>query len=291
MDKILKTLIFDGEISVSVISSTDMVNESINIHKLSPVCAAALGRTMTVCTFMASNLKNDGDRLYVTIKGDGAGGSITVCGNKDLDMRGSIDNPQVDLPLKPNGKLDVGGCVGTKGRITVVRSMGLKEPYSGSSGLVTGEIAEDFTAYYAISEQQPTAIALGVKIGKDLKCIGAGGVVLQAMPGASVENLEKAEKIIHGLDNISTLISELGANGVMEKYFGTTKFDTYYPKYNCLCSRDSIERVLISLGKEELHEIIKERGKVEVGCQFCNKVYTFNEDDVNNLFIESENKE
>ena len=284
MNKLLKTIIFNNEITMSVLDTTDMVNEAIRIHKLSPVCAAALGRTLTICTFMSSTLKNKKDKLSVTVNGNGLGGKITVCGNGNLDMRGSIDNPQVDIPLRADGKLNVGACVGTNGRLTVVRSMGLKEPYSGSSRLVTGEIAEDFTAYYALSEQQPTAIALGVKIGKDLTCVGAGGVIIQALPGASEENLIKAEEIMQGLKNVSTLIEEEGAEGVLKELFGDITYNEYHPKYNCLCSKEYIEGVLISLGKTELEDIIKKEGSVKVSCQFCNTTYEFNEEDVSKLF-------
>jgi len=146
MNKLLKTIILENQITLSVLETTDMVNDAIKYHNLSPVCAAALGRTLTACTFMASGLKNQSDKLSVTINGGGPGGKITVCGNGQLAMRGFIDNPQVDLPLRADGKLNVGGLVGKNGRLTVVRSMGLKEPYSGSCQLVTGEIAEDFTA-------------------------------------------------------------------------------------------------------------------------------------------------
>ena len=284
MNKLLKTLILDNQLTLAVLDTTEMVNDAIKIHKLSPVCAAALGRTLTVATFMSSNLKNEIDKLSVTIAGNGVGGKITVCGNGNLDMRGYIDNPQVDLPLRKDGKLDVGSCVGKEGRLTITRSMGLKEPYSGSSRLVTGEIAEDFTAYYALSEQQPTAIALGVKIGKDLTCVGAGGVIIQALPGASEENLIKAEEIMKGLKNVSSLIEEKGAEGVLKSLFGDISYNEYNPKYNCLCSKKYIEGVLISLGKAELEDIIKKEGLVKVSCQFCNTTYEFNEEDVSKLF-------
>ncbi len=284
MNKLLKTLVFDNQLSLSVLDTTEMVNDAIKIHNLTPLTAAALGRTLTICTFMSSGLKNQTDKLSVTVAGDGVGGKITVCGNGDLQMRGVIDNPQADLPLRADGKLDVGGCVGKNGRLTVIKSMGLKDPYSGSARLVTGEIAEDFTSYYALSEQQPTAIALGVKIGKDLSCVGAGGVILQALPFAEEENLIKAEKIIGELKNISTQIEELGAEGVLEKYFGKVKYDIYNPEYKCLCSREYIEGVLISLGKAELEDIIEKEGAVKVGCQFCNKEYVFNKADVEKLF-------
>ncbi len=284
MDKLLKTIVFDNQITLSVLDTTDMVNEAIRVHNLSPVCAAALGRTLTVCTFMSSNLKNQKDKLSVTVKGDGLGGKITVCGNGNLDMRGFIDNPQIDLPLRADGKLNVGACVGKNGRLTVIRSMGLKEPYTGSSELISGEIAEDFTAYYAFSEQQPTAMALGVKIGTEGKCVGAGGVIVQALPGATDEALFLAEEIVKDCKNISTLIEEKGAEWVVKELFFTDKFDTYCPKYKCLCSREYIEKVLISLGKNELKDILKNEGEIKVNCEFCDKEYKFNDKDIEELF-------
>ena len=284
MNKLLKTIVFDNEITLSVLDTTDMVNEAIRIHKLSPLSAAALGRTLTVCTFMSSNLKNRGDKLSVTVKGDGVGGKITVCGNGDLNMRGFIDNPQADLPLRPDGKLNVGGCVGKNGRLTVVRSMGLKDPYTGSSELVSGEIAEDFTAYYAFSEQQPTAMALGVKIGTDGKCVGAGGVIVQALPGASDNSLFLAEQITKDCANVSTLIEQHGAEWIVKELFFTDKYTEYNPEYKCLCSREYIEEVLISLGKAEPNDIIEKEGSIKVDCQFCDKVYEFTQADVDKFF-------
>lgn len=284
MNKLFKSLIFNNELTLSVLETTDMVNDAIKIHGLSPLAAAALGRTLTVGTFMSSDLKNEREKLSITIAGNGAGGKITVCGNGNLDMRGAIDNPLVELPLRADGKLDVGGCVGKKGRLTVVKSMGLKEPYSGSSELITGEIAEDFTAYFAFSQQIPTAIALGVKIGTDCTCVGAGGVIIQALPFASAESLSKAEEIMSNLKNVSTLIQNGGAEGVIKDFFGDVKYEKYYPKYNCLCDRQTIESVLISLGKNELEDILKKEGKIKVDCQFCDKVYEFDKSDVDGLF-------
>ena len=284
MNKLLKSLIFNNEISMSVLDTTDMVNDAISIHNLTPLTAAALGRTLTVCTFMASNLKSEKDKLSVTVAGDGVGGKITVCGNGNLDMRGFIDNPSADLPLRSDGKLDVGGCVGKNGRLTVVRSMGLKEPYSGSAKLVSGEIAEDFTAYYALSEQQPTAIALGVKIGTNGRCVGAGGVVMQAMPGASDAAICMAEDVMSQLKNVSTLVEEVGAEGIIDKFIGEVNFTEYHPRYKCLCEKSYIEKVLISLGRNELDDIIKKEGSITVDCQFCNKKYVFNADDVERFF-------
>ena len=284
MNKLLKFLTFNKEISVSVLETTDMVNDAISIHKLSPVCAAALGRTMTVSTFMSSNLKSQKDKLYVTVAGDGLGGKISVCGNGELQMRGTIENPQVDIPLNDKGKLDVALCVGKNGRITITKSMGLKEPYSGSAKIVTGEIAEDFTSYYALSEQIPTAIALGVKIGKQLTCVGAGGVIIQALPFASEKSLQMAEDIMKKLSSVSTLIEKGGAEGIVKEFFGEVDYQTYYPKYQCLCSRDNIERILISLGKEELQKILEEEKTIKVNCEFCGKTYEFNQEEIDKLF-------
>lgn len=282
MNKLYKALIYNNQLTLSVLDTTDMVNEAIRIHGLSPLAAAALGRTLTICTFMSSNLKSDEDKLSVTVAGNGVGGKITVCGNGKLNMRGFIDNPNAELPLRADGKLDVGGCVG-KGRLTVVRSMGLKEPYSGSAELVTGEIAEDFTAYYAYSEQTPTAIALGVRIGKDLKCVGAGGVIIQALPGASDEVLFMAEDVMSQLGSVSSLIETIGAEGIIDKHFGDIHYEKYQPEYKCLCSREYIEQLLVSLGKAELYDIIEKEGNITVDCQFCDKKYVFDKKDVDEL--------
>lgn len=284
MNKLLKGLIYNDNLTLSVLDTTEMVNKAIKIHNLTPLTAAALGRTLTVSTFMASNLKNDGDKLSVVVAGDGVGGKITVCGNGNLCMRGVIDNPEATLPLRADGKLDVGGCVGRNGRITVTKSMGLKEPYSGSSKLVTGEIAEDFTAYYAYSEQMPTAIALGVKIGKTGKCVGAGGVIIQALPFATEEDLVKAENVMKNFSNISTLIEEKGAEGVLKEYFGDIEYREYNPKYKCLCNRNYVKGILTSLGEKEVNDIIEKEGSVKVSCQFCNKEYLFGKEDADKLF-------
>lgn len=284
MNKLLKGLIYNDNLTLSVLDTTEMVNKAIKIHNLTPLTAAALGRTLTVSTFMASNLKNDGDKLSVVVAGDGVGGKITVCGNGNLCMRGVIDNTEATLPLRADGKLDVGGCVGRNGRITVTKSMGLKEPYSGSSKLVTGEIAEDFTAYYAYSEQMPTAIALGVKIGKTGKCVGAGGVIIQALPFATEEDLVKAENVMKNFSNISTLIEEKGAEGVLKEYFGDIEYQEYNPKYKCLCNRNYVKGILTSLGEKEVNDIIEKEGSVKVSCQFCNKEYVFDKEEADKLF-------
>ena len=280
MGKIYKTLIFDGQISLSVSDTTDVVNEAIRLHKLTPVTAAALGRTLTVTAFMASQLKGEDERLSVTISGNGAGGKIIAAADSKLNVRGAIDNPSVDLPLKANGKLDVGGVVGNSGYITVVKNLGLKEPYVGRSELISGEIGEDFAAYYAYSEQQPTAIAVGVLI-KNEKCIGAGGVIIQPLPDCTEENLVKAENLVNNFADVSKQISEAGAEGIIEKYFKGYDFNAFDVRYKCNCSDEYVQKVLITLGEKELYDAIEKDGKIEVCCQFCDKKYVYYKKDVN----------
>lgn len=279
MGKIYKTLIFDGQISLSVLDTTDVVNEAIRLHKLTPVCAAALGRTLTVTAFMASQLKGEDERLSVTINGNGAGGKIIAAADSELNVRGAIDNPTIDLPLKANGKLDVGGVVGNSGYITVVKNLGLKEPYVGRSELVSGEIGEDFAAYYAYSEQQPTAIAVGVLI-KNERCIGAGGVIMQPLPDCTEENLVKAENLVNKFSDVSKQISETGVERIIEKYFKGYDFNAFDVRYKCNCSDEYVRKVLITLGEKELYDAIEKDGKIEVCCQFCDKKYVYYKNDV-----------
>ena len=285
MGKIYKTLIYDGQISLSVLDTTDVVNKAIELHGLTPLCAAGLGRALTVASFMAASLKDENEKLSVTIDGNGLGGKIVVCADGNLNVRGSIVNPHADLPLKPNGKLDVGGLVGNEGTITVVKNLGLKEPYVGKCKLVSGEIGEDFAAYYAYSEQQPTAIAVGVLVKND-KCIGAGGVILQPLPDCAEENIGKAEKLIAEFSDVSRKINEIGIDGIIKKYFDEYEFTKYETQYKCGCSREYVDKVLIALGKKELSDIIEKDGKIEVCCEFCDKKYVYGQKDVEELFGE-----
>lgn len=285
MGKIYKTLIYDGQISLSVLDTTDVVNKAIELHGLTPLCAAGLGRALTVASFMAASLKDENEKLSVTIDGNGVGGKIVVCADGNLNVRGSIVNPHADLPLKPNGKLDVGGLVGNEGTITVVKNLGLKEPYVGKCKLVSGEIGEDFAAYYAYSEQQPTAIAVGVLVKND-KCIGAGGVILQPLPDCAEENIGKAEKLIAEFSDVSRKINEIGIDGIVKKYFDEYEFTKYETQYKCGCSKEYVDKVLIALGKKELSDIIEKDGKIEVCCEFCDKKYVYGQKDVEELFGE-----
>ncbi len=283
MDKLLKGVTENGFLSVTLIEETKVVNTAIKLHNLNPLTAAALGRTLIASTFMASELKSESDRLSVTVAGDGVGGKVIVSAGSDLKVRGYIENPDAELPLKQNGKLDVASLIGN-GRITVVRSTGLKGSYTGTSKIISGELAEDFAYYYAVSEQQPTAMALGVKTSAGGVCLGAGGVIIQALPGATDEILTRAENKIAEFSNISELIRIHGIDGVKEKYFSDVTFDERIPAYECICSKEYIDSIIISLGKSEAEDILKEQGKIEIKCEYCNKKYVYGKKDTEELF-------
>lgn len=288
MDVLKKAVIKNGEISLTVIESTEIVNKAIKYHDLTPLTAAVLGRTMTAALFAASFLKSDEDKLSVTVSGDGAGGHVIVSVDGKLRVRGYIDNPRAELPLNKIGKLDVAGCVG-KGKITVVRSTGLKDPYTGTSEIISGELAEDFAYYYAVSEQTPTAMALGVKVNGAGVCVGAGGVIMQTLPGASDESITACEKLMADFKDVSSKIQNGGASGIVNEYFGGESFTDFYPEYKCICSDEYIKSIILSLGKAEADDIVKENGKIEVKCQYCDKKYEYYQKDVDELFLKGKN--
>ena len=282
-DAILRALIYDGEVSLAVADTTKLVGEAIRIHHLSPLSAAALGRTLTVAAYMCSSLKAERGALSVTIKGDGVGGTVCVSGDAQLHMRGYIDEPNADLPPNAAGKLDVGSCIGRHGTLTVVRDDGDNRPFVGTTELVSGEIGEDFAAYFTYSEQLPTAIAVGVRIGKEGDCLGAGGVFLQPMPGASEQSIRRAEEAIARFGAVSSLLEKMTAEELLRTYFGEVHFYTKKPEYKCNCSRNYIEGLLSAMGEEELRAIIGQEGKIEVHCHYCNTDHIFTEADVEQL--------
>lgn len=286
-DVILRGLIYNEEVSLAVADTTALVNEEIRIHGLSPLSAAALGRTLTVAAYMCSSLKTEGSALSVTIKGDGVGGPIYVSGDRLLHMRGYIDNPQAALPPNALGKLDVGGCVGRNGYLSVVRDDGENRPFVGTTPLVSGEIGEDFAAYFAYSEQLPTAIAVGVKISREGSCLGAGGVFLQPLPGASEESIQKAEEAIGQFGAVSSLLQEMSAETLAEKYFGNVTFYKLKPEYKCNCSRNYIEGILAAMGEEELRSVVAEQGKISVHCHYCNTDYEFSPEEAEEIIKRS----
>ncbi|MBE7090369.1 MAG: Hsp33 family molecular chaperone HslO [Clostridiales bacterium] len=283
MDELLRGVCFDGKIAFAVLKTTQTVNRAIQIHALSPTAAAAVGRTLTGTAFMATSLKNERDALTVTVAGGGPIGRIIACANSSLEVRVTVDNPAVDLPPNALGKLDVRGAVGTQGKITVVKSLGLKEPYVGSCNIVSGEIAQDFAAYYTYSEQQPTAIALGVLVNKDGTCHGAGGVVFQPMPDAEDEHIKKVEELLPRLSKVSSMFENMSAKEVLFDLLGEISYEAYPVSYVCPCSREHFIRGVATLGKQEVETMLIEDGEIRVTCDFCRQEYVYGREDFQTL--------
>ena len=269
-----------GLVRVSFIDSRDIVQTAFDIHKTTPTATAALGRTLTMAALIGSGMKSEEDTVSVILKGDGPLGSIVCTADGKGAVKGCVANPAADLPLKKNGKLDVGGALG-RGTLSVTMDLGLKEPYSGQVPLVTGEIAEDFTYYYAKSQQIPTAVALGVLVDKDYSVKQAGGLFIQLMPGCDDETAALIEKNVAELDSITEMLSAGDHydlimarvfSGLFYKYLDDCRYE-----YRCDCSREKIERALISLGEKELCSMMEEDHGAQVTCRFCPNVYEFSE--------------
>ena len=287
-DVLKRYLAYDANVRVIVTNVTKMVSDARNIHSLSNVATASLGRVLIASTMMSSKLKDIDNRITVKLKGDGPLGSIVVCGNKSLKMKGYVANPSVNLPLKSNGKLDVSKAVG-KGDLTVIKDIGLKEPYIGCSKIISGEIAEDFAYYFVTSEQTPCAIALGVNIAKDNTVDMAAGYIIEPLPDCDEKIIDIIENITTNISSITNLMLDLGnIDDVAKTISGDNNIkciDEEYPVYECDCSSKRIERVIIALGKNEaINTLEKNNGILEISCNFCNKVYRFNKNEVENLF-------
>ncbi len=287
ISQIYKTLIWNESVSLAVLDTTALINEAIRRHSLTPVAAAALGRTLTASAYLCSWLKNKAGSLSVTVDGGGAGGKIFVSGDGSLNIRGFIADPAVQLPPRADGKLDVGACVGKNGTLRVVQDDGRGIPFVGTSELVSGEIAEDFSAYFLTSEQRPTAIALGVKIGPDGTCVGAGGVFLQPLPNAGEECLRRVEEKISQYASLSSVIERWGAEEILRE-FGATLWDAREVRFRCHCSAKKTGGLVLALGRDEAERILAEEGEISVHCDFCNTDYKFNDEQVVKLFYKAE---
>ena len=289
MDNILKKyLAYDGMVKVVLVNGTKMVSEARNIHNLSNVTTAALGRTLIMTAIMSSKLKDKDNRITVQIKGDGPIGSIVTCGNSNLDIKGYVSVPDVELPLNDIGKLDVAKAVG-KGYLNVIKDIGLKEPYIGYSNLVTSEIAEDFAYYFVTSEQTPCAVALGVNISKENKVDMAAGYIIEPLPDCSEDIIDIIESINMNISSITGLMMDLdNMDDVAKTITGDNNIvciEELNPSYKCDCSTSRIDKTIIALGKDEAFKILEENNnKIEVNCNFCNKTYKYNKEMVEKLF-------
>lgn len=290
MGNLVRCISTDGTLTVMAIDSTDIVNEAVRIHNTTPVASAALGRLLTGASLMGSVLKGKEDSVTLRLKGDGPLGSLIAVSDSLGNVRGYVQNNHVDLPLNSKGKLDVSSAVGKHGDLTVIKDLGLKEPYVGQTPIVSGEIAEDITYYYFTSEQTPTVCALGVLVDRDYSIKKAGGFIVQLLPTAYDDTIDLVEECIKDIEPVTTLLQKMNieelCHHVLSK-FELEVLDTASPVYKCNCSRERVERALISTGIESLKELAEDEN-TEVCCQFCDKKYNFSSSDIKKLIRDAE---
>lgn len=286
-DGILRAAAENAQVRIFVANTRELVQEASEKHKLSPVAAAALGRLLTAGAMMGALQKGENDLLTIKVTGDGPIGGIVVTADAKSRVKGYVIDPSVELPLKANGKLDVSGAVGA-GDLTVIRDMGLKEPYTGRTKLQTGEIAEDLTYYFAVSEQMPSSVGLGVLVDRDYSIRQAGGFLIQLMPEASEEVVGRLEQ---NLAKIGSVTSVLDAGNSLEDILRLLTdgmrvevMETVTPQYYCNCSKKRVEKALISLGREELNAMIADGETIETRCDFCNRYYYFTVGELEELY-------
>ena len=286
-DYIVRALSRDGYVKAMAICSTEMVERARNIHKTTPTATAALGRVLTVTSMMGNLQKVENGALTVQIKGGGPLGTILATSDAMGNVRGYVHNPSITLLEKYAGKLDVGAAVGTDGMLTVIRDLQMKEPYIGSVALASGEIADDITAYFAQSEQTPTACALGVLVDLDQSVKVAGGYLIQLLPGAPDDVIDKIEAGIQRAGAVTPLLSKgMSPKELLEYVMSEFDMEFFAPEeveYRCYCSRDKVTATLITIGKKDLQEIVDEEKPITIECQFCDTVYEFTPKDVENL--------
>ena len=283
---ILTKAIIENAVIVSAVESKDIVNKAIKIHNLSPIAAAALGRALTMAALMGKEFKSKDDYLTVTVDGGGVLGKLTVCADGAGHVKGDIENPVAETVLRDDGHMDVGAAVGKDGQLTVIKDIGLKQPYVGTSKLISGEIAADFAYYYATSEQQPCGVTLGVGLDKR-RCKSAGGVFVQVMPNCPEDLLYRLETIMYAMDEMSYQFDGSTAEEVIMRFFGEFNpviTESCEVSYKCNCSKRKIDRVVKSLGQDEANSIIAEMGQIEVCCHFCGKKYVYDQAACDKLF-------
>ena len=282
----IRCITTDGTVSVTAIDATDIVNRAAEIHQTSAVTSAALGRLLCAASLMGSALKGRDDTLTLRINGGGPAGTVLAVSDALGNVRGYVQQPVVELPKNAKGKLDVAGAVGKDGFVTVIKDLGLKEPYVGRTPIVSGEIAEDITAYFAASEQTPTVCGLGVLVNPDLSIKAAGGFLVQLLPFAGENVIEKVEQSMQGLESVTAMLTRgMTPEDICRRVlqaFELDVLDTAEPVYRCNCSRARVEAALLSTGKAELQEMAKD-AHTEVKCQFCDKVYRFTPQEVLDL--------
>ena len=293
MGELVRTISENGGIIAIAIDSTDIVSQMERIHRTSAVVTAALGRLLTAASIMGSLLKAKDDSITLRLNGGGPAGSLIAVTDYMGNVRGYVSQPIVELPLNKFGKLDVAGAVGKEGTLSIVKDIGLKDPYVGQIPIVSGEIAEDITAYYATSEQIPTACGLGVLVNTDLTVISAGGYIIQLLPGTTEEEIAQIEKNIQSMPPVSSMLRDkMTPEDICNKAlegFNPQVLDRMNCKYKCNCSRERVEKAILSLGAHEIEAMIEENKTQEVNCHFCNKIYRFNTNELKELLEKAKN--
>ena len=287
MSNLIRMISQDGQLTAMAVDSTNIVTEMHRIHGTSKVCSAALGRLLTAASLMGVSQKGKEDSLTVKINGNGPCETVLAVSDSSGNVRGYIGDAHVNLPLNEKGKLDVKGAVGTDGSLTVIKDLGLKEPYVGQVPIVSGEIAEDITSYFAVSEQIPTVCALGVLVDPDMEnIICSGGFIIQLLPFADDGTIDAVEKDISGIPPITTMLFQgLSPEEILKKVlpsFELEKLDEAQVEYRCTCSRERVTKALIATGKDGLSEMAQDE-TTEVVCNFCNKKYHFTKDEILSL--------
>ncbi|BEP29646.1 Hsp33 family molecular chaperone HslO [Helicovermis profundi] len=290
-NKLIRGITTDGNFRFFLIDSTNMVENARKIHSTTPVSSAALGRTLTAASLLGSMDKDEKIKITLQIKGSNLIKTILAVSSSIGDVKGYISNPNVDIDLNNEGKLAVGEAIGKDGKLILIRDLGLKEPYIGQSSLVSGEIAEDLASYFLNSEQQPSVVSLGVFVDKDLSIKSAGGFIVQPMPNTPEQSIIDLEYNVIKLDPISKLIADnKSSTEILNELFDGFEYKILEEKevnYKCDCSREKMEKGLLSLGKKEIKEMIDEDGKAELSCHFCNHKYNFNLEELRKLYDEA----
>ena len=289
-DEIVRAMTADGYVKAVAVTGRDLVERARNIHTLLPMATAALGRALLGASMLGDMLKEQKGSITLQIKGGGPLGTVLAVSDYEGNVRGYVQNPHVELMEKHQGKLDVGAAVGSTGTLTVIKDIGLKEPYVGSIGLFSGEIADDLAMYFVESEQIPTACALGVLVGTDQSVTSAGGYLIQLLPGASDDIIDKIEAGVHRVGSVShALEGGLDGEGLLRAVlsdFQLEILEKHPVEYRCYCSRDRVTRALISMGREELSSLIRDQGQADLTCQFCDKVYHYSQEQLEKLLAE-----
>ena len=291
-DLLIHGMLVDRALRFAAIDGTELVRTAQKTHGLSRVATAALGRQLLITSIAATLCKNDGDTVTTVLAGNGPSGNLVCVGRHGGLVKGYATNPDVELPLRADGKLDVRGYIGTSGKLTMIRDLGLKEPYVGMCNLISGEIAEDFAQYYTASEQQPSIVYLGVhENAADGYVTGAGGLLIQTMPSCPEEAIERVMAIADRITTLGTRLAEgESLEAILRDLFSgldAEYTDRYTPAFSCDCSRERLERALISIGKKELSDLIEQDGQAELTCQFCGKVYHFDREALTALLSEA----